>query len=111
MNWLKLVDALELDDKAVFNDVVSTERGPKSNAFVNDRDGDLVLKMQARLGELIEDAGIVRAFQESGSERGVHFQSGTDNNPTCFVGTYRLSSFVSVVSFVFGPVKQPECRP
>ena len=81
----QLFNTFEFNDEAVFNDEVDTIGGGELHAFVNDRQMNLVLKMQASLRQFIEQTSVVRALEEAGPECGMNSHRSTDDDVTGFI--------------------------
>ncbi len=79
------------DDQAVFDDVIDTVATGEAKSFIDDWQTNLVLEMQAGLGEFVIEAGIARAFKHTGTQNAVHLQPRTNDDATGLVCTHVMS--------------------
>jgi hypothetical protein len=112
MNWKHDLDALDLDDQAVLDDVVNAEGRGKTDTVINNGQMHLMRESESRFRELMKQAHVVRAFEDAGSEHAVNPHRCTDDRMAGLIGAHALLSnfvflrliplcpFVSFVPFV-----------
>jgi hypothetical protein len=73
------LDALDLDYDQVFYEQVDSIAQVEFLAFVNHGQTDLGVHVKTLFAELVGQAGVVGALQQTGSEDGMHLHRGTDD--------------------------------
>jgi hypothetical protein len=103
------LDAFEFQNQTVFDDEIDAIRRRQLNAVVNQGKRDLVLNVQPGSRQFVQEAGVVRAFEDAGAESRVDPDRCANHDPAGFVGFQaNRSFFVSFVSFV---LIQRRCNP
>src|SRR5438093_12165399 len=103
MNGQYSLDALDFNHETVFDDEVNPIRGGQADPLVLDRQVHLVLKMQMRCCEFVEQARIVGAFEHAGAECGLNLDGGTAHKMTGFIRLHDVSD-LCVLGVLFVPV-------
>ena len=78
-------NALDFKHQTVLDDEVDPICGGQADPLVLDRQVHLVLEMQMRCCEFVEQARIVGAFEHAGAECGMNLDASTDHKMTGFV--------------------------
>jgi hypothetical protein len=110
VQWKQFFHRLQFNDDAVLDQEIDSVSGFKLQSFVNHRQSNLVLKLQASDGEFVNKASGVGAFQQSRSKSCVDVQGCVNDS----LGDIRMkhdvfTSMSSVSSVVEIVRKQDGC--
>ena len=101
MKGQQLFHGFEFHNDAIFDEEIDSIASVQSDASIFNRQPNLVLKMQTSKGELVLQARLIRAFEQSWSERRVNPDRRVDDAAgNVFVDHDGLSSVPSVSSVV-----------
>ena len=78
-------NALEFDNEAFFDDVVDSEGSRKFDTVVDDGQVNLVFEAETSARQLVGNAGMVGAFEDSSAERRMDLQCGFNDQSTDLV--------------------------
>ncbi len=81
MDRVKGIDGFDLDNYLIFHDEIQSQTTLQSYAFVLNRQVFLLFEVKAAQIQLASEAGLVNAFEESGSQLFVDFDGCSNDFP------------------------------
>ncbi len=80
MEWQYLLDGLQFDDDAVFDEKIDSVAAFKLSVTVDDWQPDLVLELQTGEAKFVFEAGMISALKKTRTQRGVDFDCCADDS-------------------------------
>lgn len=88
VEWQYLLDGLQFDDDAVFDEKIDSVAAFELSVAVDDWQSDLVLELQTGEATFVFETGMVSALEKTRAQRGVDFDCCADDS----VGDVRHAS-------------------